>query len=227
MKILAIITARAGSKRIPGKNTKVFGGKPLIQWTFDLVKKISKLENVLVSTDDEKVVDLAKESGLLTPWLRPSELSGDKASSIDVCLHAIDWYEKENGKIDAILLLQPTSPFREMSTVNKGISLFLENSNEPVIGVSTSKESPRWCFEKSGDFLKPLFGLEEFKKRSQDLPEYFTVNGSFYLVKVEHLKKTGSFYSEKITPLYMNSREGLDIDVPADWDLATELLGKE
>ncbi len=96
MRILALITARGGSKRIPGKNIRPLGGKPLIVWSINVAKDIVGIVDILVSTDDKNILEVAKNAGALVPWSRPPELATDTASSVDVCLHALDWYEKEN-----------------------------------------------------------------------------------------------------------------------------------
>ena len=154
MRILALITARGGSKRILRKNIRPLGGKPLIVWSINIAKDIGGIVDILVSTDDPKISEVAKNAGAMVPWLRPPELATDTASSVDVCLHALEWYEKENGKIDGLMLLQPTSPFRSRDTVLQGIELFRKQKRRPVIGVSTAKSHPMWCFEiENGFFL--------------------------------------------------------------------------
>ncbi|HIF59709.1 MAG TPA: acylneuraminate cytidylyltransferase family protein, partial [Rhodospirillales bacterium] len=124
MRILALITARGGSKRIPGKNIRPLGGKPLIVWSINVAKDIAGIVDILVSTDDKNILEIAKSAGALVPWSRPPELATDTASSVDVCLHALAWYEKEIGRIDGLMLLQPTSPFRSRKSVLRGIELF-------------------------------------------------------------------------------------------------------
>ena len=124
MKILALIPARGGSERLPDKNTRLLGDKPLIVWSIEIIKDIPEICDILVSTDDIDISKISKESGALLPWLRPAELATDTASSVDTALHALDWYEAEKGAVDGLLLLQPTSPFRSRDTIYKGIKLF-------------------------------------------------------------------------------------------------------
>lgn len=109
---MAVIPARGGSKRLPGKNIRILGNKPLIAWSIDVVKGIPEICDVLVSTEDEKIAEIAKEFNAFVPWLRPIELATDTATSIEVILHALDWYEREKQEVDGVILLQPTSPFR-------------------------------------------------------------------------------------------------------------------
>ena len=112
MRILTVIAARGGSKRLPGKHIRVLGEKPLIIWSIDVAKDIPEICDILVSTDDTAIASVCTEAGILVPWLRPVELATDTANLVDVVLHALGWYETEKGAVDGILLLQPTSPFR-------------------------------------------------------------------------------------------------------------------
>ena len=124
MKILALIPARGGSKRLPRKNVLPLGGKPLIVWSIDVAKDIPEICDILVSTDDSEIAEISKKAGALVPWLRPADLATDDSSSIDVVLHALNWYEREKQTIHGILLLQPTSPFRSQATKIKFIKIF-------------------------------------------------------------------------------------------------------
>ena len=124
MRILALITARSQSKRLPGKNIKFLGGKPLITWSIDIAKNISEVCDILVSTDDPITAKISKDAGASVPWLRPKNLATDTSNSVDVALHALDWFETQKGAVDGILLLQPTSPFRTLEGVRSGINLF-------------------------------------------------------------------------------------------------------
>ncbi len=217
MKILALILARGGSKRLPGKNIRILGGKPLIVWSLDVAQDIAEICTTLVSTDDLEIAKVCKEAGALVPWLRPAELSTDTAGSVDAALHALDWYEKEYGMVDGILLLQPTSPFRTKETVRKGIELFKENGKQSVLGVSPTHTHPMWTFKMDDDYLVPLMQDHGFLMRSQDLPAAYVVNGCFYLITPEELRDKRSFIVDKIIPLLIESpQEALDIDT--EWD---------
>ena len=132
MKILALVTARGGSVRLPGKNIRLLGGKPLIYWSIETAQGIPEIIEILVSTDDESIAEASRETGALVPWLRPRELATNEASSVDVALHALNWYEAERTVVDGLLLLQPTSPFRSRNTVLNGISLFEKIGNKPI-----------------------------------------------------------------------------------------------
>ena len=224
MKILALITARGGSKRLPGKNIRILGGKPLIVWSIDVAKGISEICDILVSTDNPAIAAVCSDAGVYVPWLRPAELATDTASSVDVALHALDWYEREKGAVDGLLLLQPTSPFRSRETIHRGIQLFCQHNHRSVIGVSPADLHPMWCFKIEGTTLRPFIegGLH---LRSQDLPPAYVVNGAFYLIKPEDLRQARSFFSDGMVPLVIDGPiEDIDIDTEFDWLIAEASL---
>jgi CMP-N,N'-diacetyllegionaminic acid synthase len=224
MKILALITARGGSKRLPGKNIRILGGKPLIVWSIEVAKNVDEICDVLVSTDDSEIADVCRVAGALVPWLRPEVLATDTAASIDVALHALEWYEAENGRIDAILLLQPTSPFRTEKSVRTGINIFAEHGL-PVLGVSPVLDHPMWTFKKDGEYLVPFLKDHGMSMRSQDLPPAYVVNGSFYLISPTDLRANRSFFGTRTMPLLIESpKEALDIDTEWDWRMAEALF---
>lgn len=217
MKILALIPARGGSKRLPGKNNKLLLGKPLIRWTLDITKNLSGICDVLVSTDSAEILETIQGTNALAPWLRPSSLSSDTASSSDVAIHALDWYEETHSNVDGLLLLQPTSPFRSKETIERGIALFESNELNTVIGVSDSKEHPMWTFKKENGILVPFCEPNGFGSRSQDLPNTYVANGGFYLIQPKRLRQQKNFIGGGMIDLIINSPiESLDID--NEWD---------
>ncbi|NCJ07075.1 acylneuraminate cytidylyltransferase family protein [Synechococcales cyanobacterium C] len=225
MKILAVVPARSGSKRLPGKNIRLLGGKPLIVWSIEVVYGIPGICDTLVSTDDPAIAEIARAAGVLVPWLRPADLATDITSSVAVCLHALDWYEAEKGTIDGLLLLQPTSPYRSQETVRKGIELFYRHNNRPVIGVSPAESHPMRCFQIEGDTMRPFIKGSGLMLRSQDLPLAYAVNGAFYLIAPDDLRKRQSFYTDNIMPLPIDSAaEAIDIDTEWDWKMAETIL---
>ena len=123
-KILALITARKNSKRLPKKNLKKIGDKTLVEWSISSAKNISEIIDVFVTTDDSEILKISKKNGAISPWLRPKYLSRDDTSSEDAVMHAVKWYEKNVSKFDGILLLQPTTPFRSKNNIKKAIRYF-------------------------------------------------------------------------------------------------------
>ncbi len=217
MRILALIPARGGSKRVPRKNLRMLGGKPLIVWSIEVAKKVPQICDILVSTDDQEIADVARTSGALVPWLRPINLSKDDSKSIDVALHALEWYESKNGKIDGLLLLQPTSPFRTQESIEKSVFLFNENSRRSVISVSPVQDHPMWVLKRNGEFLLPFFEQDGLQRQSQDLEEAYIVNGSIYLASPNEIRESKTFLGKELVPLVIHSREEA-IDIDTEWD---------
>lgn len=226
MKILALIPARGESKRLPNKNILPLGGKPLINWTIEAAKGIPEIVDILVSTDSEEIASVAKSAGALVPWLRPHDLASDTASSIDVCLHALDWYEGEYQRIDGLLLLQPTSPFRKHKTIVEGVKLYqFHSGNKPVVALSPADLHPMWCYKINDNVLEPFVKYSDPSIRSQELPKAYVINGALYLASPNYLRRFKSFTREDTIPLIVNDiKEGLDIDTQWDWSLALHLL---
>lgn len=221
LKILALIPARAGSKRLPEKNKKQLGDKPLVAWSIESAKGISEICDILVSTDDPEIVDIAESAGALVPWLRPPELATDTALSVDVALHALDWYETKHGSVDGLLLLQPTSPFRKRKTIRAGIERFRQPNRSNVVGVSRTHSHPMWMFRIDGNHLYPYIDRDGFEIRSQDLPELFVPNGLLYLCEPNKLRKHHSLFGVEPYPIICDSfEEALDIDTEFDFKIA-------
>ena len=222
MKYLVVIPARGGSKRAPGKNIRPLGGKPLINWSIHLAKKIFETGEILVSTDDEEIAAIAKNEGVLVPWLRPQILSTDSSKSSDVIIHAINWYEKEYGLIDGVILLQPTSPFRSEATLRSAIKLFEENNRKSVVTVSPSSSHPNWSFRIENNRLIPFSSNNDLNCRSQDLTLSFSVNGLVYIISPSEIRQNQTFIGPETTPLLVTSeREAIDIDSEFDFKIAS------
>jgi len=227
MRILALITARGGSKRLPSKNIRILGGKPLIVWSIDVAKNIFGICDILVSTDSPEIAAVSKNAEAYVPWLRPAELASDTASLVDVALNALDWYEEEKGPVDGLLLLQPTSPFRTQATLRRGIDLFSNHGFQSVLGVSPAQSHPMWTLKMDGDYLVPFMAEHGFETRSQDLPSAYVINGCFYLISPRELRCQRSFVSHNTIPLIIDSpQESLDIDTERDFTMAKLIVSK-
>lgn len=222
VRLLAIVPARGGSKRLPRKNLLPLGGKPLIAWTLDAAFESGCFVDVLVSTDDAEIAEAARAHGALVPWLRPAKFATDTARSIDAVLHAMDWYEREHGSVTGIMLLQPTSPFRTAATIANAAARFLElGADSPVVGVSPAENHPAWTFYVEGSCLQPFCGWAGLKQRSQDLSPAYTLNGAIYVSTPERLRATQSFFAVDMHALIMSDRaESQDIDTAEDWERA-------
>jgi len=218
-KNLALIPARGGSKGLPGKNTKLLGGLPLIAHTLQAARESQCFDRLVVSTDSPSIAEVAIHHGADVPFLRPAALATDKASVVDVALHAIEFLSKEYVA-DTLMLLQPTSPFRSAATIKTAFELFAQTGRS-VISVNRTRDHPYWCMRIEADgSLQRWLGNVEIPLTRQDLPPTYTLNGAIYLASIATLKVKGSFYSDPSQALVMEEREAIDIDTPLDWSIA-------
>lgn len=226
MKILAIIPARFGSKGVPGKNSKPLGDKPLIAYSIEQALASKAFAKIIVSTDDEIIAKIAIQFGAEVPFMRPSALANDTASSIAVVQHAVNFLESNNEFFDAICLLQPTSPFREKGFIEKAISTFSAANLDALVSVLPvpHEYNPHWVFEAdTKGMLQIATGENKIIKRRQDLPKAFFRDGAIYLTKIEAIKK-GSFYGEKLGYIESNPVLYVNIDTVEDWIKAEQKL---
>jgi len=212
MKILALITARKNSRRLKNKNIKKFKKKPLIYWTIKFAKNLKLFDDILVSTDSKYIKNLSIKNRVLAPWLRPRELSTSKAKSIDVVLHAIKWYEKNVEKINFIVLLQPTSPFRSKSTFKKMYKLFENFGNKSVVTLSETLTNGKKKFNIKNNKITRKININK---------KIYNINGNLYFNSVKNLKKYKSFVNRETVPYILKKKkEIIDIDTIADWKKA-------
>lgn len=224
--VLALIPARGGSKRLPRKNILPLGGKPLIAWSIDAARSCGVDMDVIVSTDDDDIAGVARQYGAETPFLRPPEFASDTASSLSVALHALDFQAAQGRRYEWLLLLQPTSPFRTAADIRNAFDRAARTGAEAVISVCPVDHSPLWANVlppdgSMNDFLRP----EVKGKRSQDLPDYFRLNGAIYLCKTEMLRREQTFFpSQGAFALLMDKQSSVDIDDQFDFSLAEAQL---
>jgi len=224
-KILAIIPARGGSKTIPRKNIKLLNGKPLIYYTIKESIKSKYLGRIIVSTEDKEISEISKKCGAEVIE-RPEELAKDETPTIDVIFHVLQVVKAENFEPGAVVLLQPTSPLRNVQDIDNAIELFLKNDCESVVSVCEVEHSLYWSFEIENRYLKPIFGGKYLNMRRQDLPKVYTPNGAIYVSTPEILRKYKSFYCSKTIPYIMPPERSVDIDNEIDFMLAELLMMK-
>jgi len=220
MKLLVVIPARAGSKRAPKKNLRMLGGKPLIQWTIETARSLDNICDVLITSNDTSVLNFCEKFKKIILCHRPEIISNDEAKMIDVLRHAADWYTNQYQKIDGVVLLQPTSPFRETNIVNKAINLFIKSYPSSVMSVTKTRENPLWTMKLTRGKLQQKIMLSDFDKYMQDFDRTYLLNGSLYIVSSKQLKKR-TLYSKQIFPIIINSpKQSVDIDTEEDFQLA-------
>ncbi|MDQ2147691.1 acylneuraminate cytidylyltransferase family protein [Alcaligenaceae bacterium C4P045] len=225
-KVLALIPARGGSKRVPRKNVLPLSGLPLIGWSIAAARHSGVCVEVVVSTDDPEIADVAMKLGASVPELRPADLATDTAGSVDVALQALDRYEELNGAVDALLLLQPTSPFRSAVAIRDAVALFESCGRaKPVVSITPVATHPAWTFRLDDNGMTPLLGWKALQGRSQDLEPVWTLNGSIYVISPERLRKDRMFVTRDVVPFPMSSEvDGVDIDTWLDWRFAEAMI---
>ena len=225
MKALVIIPARSGSRGIPGKNIKLLGDKPLIQYSIDAAIKVFNKEDILVSTDSKEIKVIAENCGLNVPFLRPDELATDFTSSQDVILHAIDYTQQCGQNYDTVVLLQPTSPFRNAQHIEEAIKLY-DKRLEMVVSVKVSDHNPYYTlYEESDNGFLTQSKKAKFTRR-QDCPNVYAYNGAIYVMSIDALKTKSIAEFDKVKKYEMSELHSIDLDTPLDWDLAEIVLNK-
>jgi CMP-N,N'-diacetyllegionaminic acid synthase len=196
--VIAVVPARAGSKGLPGKNTRTLCGKPLIAWTIEAGLKSQYIDFVVVSTDSKDIATIAENYGATIPFLRPPELATDKTTSIEVIRHVIDYYNStENKQFEYVVLLEPTSPLRDEGDLDRAIRQLVENTTaKSIVGISlTSTQNPEFLVKISEGGRLVGFNQSEIKTiRRQNIEEIYFLEGSVYVSDTHTLIKEGTFY---------------------------------
>ncbi|MFA4884203.1 MAG: acylneuraminate cytidylyltransferase family protein [Candidatus Margulisiibacteriota bacterium] len=222
-KILGIITARGGSKGVPGKNLKQVAGQPLIVWTIEQAKKSKQLDRLILSSEDQEIIAVARNNGCEVPFVRPIELAGDGTLTIEVVLHALKILK---DKYDYVVLLQPTSPLRAAADIDGCIEMCLKTKANSCVSVVEAGKSLYWTFSVDREnHLRPLISTEKFILRRQDLPKAYTLNGAVYCARVDWLLEKKAFVTEETMAYVMPAERSLDIDSEYDLKVAEALLG--
>lgn len=233
-KILGIITARGGSKGIPGKNIKPLLGKPLIAYTIEAAQKSGVFDRIILSTDDDAIANVVKKYGIEVPFMRPKELAQDTTGHLSVVIHAVSWL-RDNEKYfpDYVMILHPTSPLRQAFHIKEAVDIILRNEADSVLSVAPIPEEfvpNKAMVIRNDDFLELASGDSVYKRiaRRQDLPQTYWSIGSIYLFKTELLfsKEEPNFYGERVMPYIVDEKYAVDINEPNDWELAERALMK-
>ena len=211
LRILAIVPARGGSKGIKDKNIKEIEGHPLIEYTIEAAKRCEYIDEIVVSTDSEKIANAAKKAGAKVPFLRPDELASDTARTIDVVLFTIDQPKLIGQEYDIVVLLQPTSPLRDEDDICGAIEKYVSCNMKSLVSVSEVSESPilmRQIVDET--HMEKLLNINSTIRR-QDMAKYYMVNGSIYINKIEELNSDTSF-NDNVIPYVMDRSHSVDID---------------
>lgn len=226
-RVLGLVTARGGSKGLPGKNIRDLCGKPLIAWTIDAARAAACLDAVVVSTDDPEIAAVAARHGAEVPFLRPPELAVDTAASIDVVIHAIDFLATAGRVFDLVVLLEPTSPLREASDIDRGVSLMLSSRAGAVVSVCQAEcTHPAFVYRQGRNArLVPFLDRQPTGLRRQEIEPVFFLEGTLYASRVDVLKAKRSFYHDDTIAYEVPKWKSIEIDDIDDF-MMVEALAK-
>ena len=228
MRVLAIIPARGGSKGVPGKNIKLLGGKPLLQYTVERANESHLLTQIVLSSEDASIIAMGQALGLEAPFIRPEALATDQATSIAVVQHAVAFFETKGVYFDAVCLLQVTSPFREPHFIDAAIEKFMQTGVDTLLSVLPvpHEYNPHWVFEadETGN-LKIATGESKIIGRRQELPTAYHRDGALYITKMKYIKE-GTFYGSNMGYIESNPDLHVNIDTLSDWEKAENKIEK-
>lgn len=222
---ICIIPARGGSKRIPRKNIKDFNGKPMIQWSIEAAIASNVFDNIIVSTDDDEIAEIASSIGAWVPFSRPKKLSDDFTNTTDVIAHATKWCLNQGLDSDIICCLYATSPFILPSDLAKAHRIINTKNWQYVFSVSEYSSPIFRSFEQLESGGVKMFFPENFEIRSQDLPKALCDAGMFYMGKSEAWLQNLRIFDDHSFPLKIPSWRVQDIDTPEDWERAERMVG--
>jgi len=219
--VLAIIPARGGSKGLPDKNIKPLNGKPLIVWTIEQANASKYIDTTIVSTDNQKIADIAKQHQAQIPFTRPPELATDEAASIDCIIHAINTLQQA---YDYIVLLQPTSPLRNSTDIDKCIELSTQK-DQTCVSVTKTDKPPQWIFFiDENQKMLPILPPDNMPTRRQECKKAYSPNGAVYVAKTKNVMNDKTFFTKETIAYIMPPERSLDIDTLNDLKYCEFLL---
>ena len=227
MNVLGLITARGGSKGIPGKNITPCGGKPLLAWTCEAATGSQAITRTVISTDSRAIAGVAIAYGVEAPFLRPAALSDDTARSIDVAQHALGWARDAGIAVDLLVLLQPTSPLRTARHIDEAVAKWSPGDDSVVSVIEVPHRFKPWSVlvEAGGhvrDYVTDELPFERHRRQGQ--PVLYARNGPAIVVSTPATIAAGGFYGERCVPYEMGTRDSVDIDEREDLEYADYLL---
>jgi N-acylneuraminate cytidylyltransferase len=228
-----VITARGGSKAIPGKNMKPLAGKPLIAYTIEGAQRANAFDRLILSTDDPAIADYARSCGCEVPFMRPADLARDETVHFDVMAHAVSWLiDHEGYRADAVMILQPTSPLRRPEDIRQSLALLAQGDADSVVSVSEvpAHLNPMRMLRVDDRGRAVLFvtgePLRRRINRRQDMPPAWLMNGAVYVFRTEVLfGPEPSLYGNTTLAMAMPDPFGISIDTPEDWAEAEKAVG--
>lgn len=226
MKLLAVIPARGGSKGLVGKNIIHLAGKPLIAWSIEAAKASCYAPDVFVSTDDDRIAQVAQQWGAPTAYRRPAALASDTATTVDAVLDGLSWLAEQGLTYDAVVLLQPTSPLRTVEHLDAAIAQWLRNPNCSLASVCEPAHPPYLIFEEQTDGAwRGLAPLPTTGRRQDMKQRYAQLNGAIFIQSTQRLMQEKRFFEPSISQFFfMPSAASIDIDSHLDLAMADYLM---
>jgi CMP-N,N'-diacetyllegionaminic acid synthase len=229
MKVLGLIPARGGSRRVPDKNIRVLNGKPLIAYTIEAAQRSTHVNRLIVSTDSQKIAEVAQQYGAEVPFFRPKEISKGESTEMQFLMHALTWLaENESYEPDLIVLLYPTSPFRTPESIDRAVEKMLEHPQaDSLRSVKLCSEHPYKMWTIQDGLLKPFVETDDSGVHTLSyhlLPQVYIQNASIYITKPRTIKNKSSYIGDLVIPFVMDQSESIDINAPLDFQLAEILM---
>lgn len=221
-KVLCIIPAKGRSNRLPRKNIMNLCGKPMLAYTIEAAKHCGIFDKIIVSSEDNEVLEIAKEYGAIA-YRRRNELSEESANIVDVSLDVADALEKEGNKYDTMAILLATSPLRNSEDIKMAYEKFVSQKADFLMAVTDYIIPPFWALHEVDGYLKSFFG-KQYMVKSQKLPKVCVGNGAIYLVKTDSLKREKTLHGKKLIGYHMPVERSIDVDEPSDFIIAESLM---
>jgi CMP-N,N'-diacetyllegionaminic acid synthase len=220
-KVLAVIPARGGSKGLPGKNIRDLAGKPLVAWTIEAAQASRCIDRLILSSNDDEIVQVARRWGCDVPFVRGEDLATDEATTVDVVLDSL----RRCPGYDWVVVLQPTSPLRTSGDIDSCLLECLDQDASVGVSVCEATVSPYWMFSRDGQGqLQTLLPMPQGATRRQDLPRTYQLNGALYVAKCGWLQANPKFITPKTYAYVMPQQRSIDIDDEVDFRLAELML---
>ncbi len=225
-KIAVVVAARSGSKRLPGKNTKLFDGKPLIAYAIEAAMKSKYADRVIFSTDSQDIAAVAKSYDIAVPFIRPPELAGDRSTITSVLKHAVSFLEaSESLSPDIVVLVQPTNPFVISEDIDRVIEKLVEAGTNSCVTICEISERPEWMYKDDGVKIMPVLPCNYREARVQDLPKYWRISCSVYANKKEVLTVHNKILDfDSLAGAIVPRERFADIDEPLDFIIAEAMI---
>lgn len=219
MKSVAIITARGGSKRIPRKNIKPFLGRPIIEYSIEAALQSGMFAEVMVSTDDEEIAQVARKAGAKVPFMRSEGAANDFATTAEVIEEVLDSYERIGQRFEQVCCIYPTAPFVTANAIKTAMMLLEQEKSDAVIPVVKFSFPPQRCVVINDNRLTPKWP-EDMKKRSQDLEPFYHDCGQFYCLNTKSFQEQKALWMKDVVPFVQEESSVQDIDTLEDWKIA-------